>query len=157
MRKITEKRPRLQSIDLSKLKTYPLGRRHSKVQVSDFSVAWRSPFLLGAVRRLVKNALVMIVDRNGQGAFCVVLANAMEIEVTFDLGRLRYLLDRGGFFRFGGEFLIEHVFAQHNAVVANVNAGTGDQLFDFGVRFAAKAAKGEISRASHESLGWELG
>src|SRR3989442_3291206 len=23
------------------LKTYPLGRRHSKVQVSDFSVAWR--------------------------------------------------------------------------------------------------------------------
>ena len=41
MRKITEKRPRLQPIDLSKLKTYPLGRRHSKVQVSDFSVAWR--------------------------------------------------------------------------------------------------------------------
>lgn len=31
----------LPPIDLSRLKTYPLQRRHSKVRVSDFSTAWR--------------------------------------------------------------------------------------------------------------------
>ncbi len=47
-----EKRPRLQPIDLSKLKTYPLGRRHSKVRVSDFSVAWRRG---GSLRRFLQS------------------------------------------------------------------------------------------------------
>lgn len=34
-------RSSLQPIDLSKLKTYPLGRRRSKVRVADFSPPWR--------------------------------------------------------------------------------------------------------------------
>lgn len=35
-------RPATQPIDVSKLKTYPLGRRPSKVRVSDFSVPWQA-------------------------------------------------------------------------------------------------------------------
>lgn len=52
MRKNRDKaRPPIQPIDLSKLKTYPLGRRHSKVRVSDFSVAWRGG---GSLRRFLE-------------------------------------------------------------------------------------------------------
>lgn len=38
-------------VDLSKLKTYPLRRRHSKVRVSDFAVAWRKG---GTLRRYLE-------------------------------------------------------------------------------------------------------
>lgn len=42
MRSRSRKAPRpVSPIDLTKLKTYPLSRRHSKVRVSDFSVPWR--------------------------------------------------------------------------------------------------------------------
>jgi hypothetical protein len=34
-------RPRIPPIDVSKLKTYPLSRRHSKVQLADFATPWR--------------------------------------------------------------------------------------------------------------------
>ncbi|HJU04850.1 MAG TPA: hypothetical protein VJ692_06820 [Nitrospiraceae bacterium] len=46
------KKPRalLRPIDVTKLKTYPLARRHSKVRVSDFSVAWRRG---GSLRRFL--------------------------------------------------------------------------------------------------------
>jgi len=37
-------------IDVTKLKTYPLGRRHSKVRLSDFSTAWRRG---GSLRRFL--------------------------------------------------------------------------------------------------------
>lgn len=40
----------LRPIDLSKLKTYPLNRRHSKVKVSDFSVPWKPG---GTLRRFL--------------------------------------------------------------------------------------------------------
>ncbi len=33
--------PSIEPIDVSRLKTYPLKTRHSKVKVSDFSVPWR--------------------------------------------------------------------------------------------------------------------
>ncbi len=34
-------RPPVQPIDVARLKTYPLGRRHSKVRLSDFSSVWK--------------------------------------------------------------------------------------------------------------------
>ncbi|MES4785114.1 MAG: hypothetical protein C4294_04085, partial [Nitrospiraceae bacterium] len=49
MRNPTEKKHRppvpprvpLSPIDVTKLKTYPLARRHSKVRLADFSAPWR--------------------------------------------------------------------------------------------------------------------
>jgi hypothetical protein len=43
-------RPTVRPIDVSKLKTYPLSRRHSKVQLSDFAVAWQRG---GSLRRFL--------------------------------------------------------------------------------------------------------
>ena len=50
MRNRKSSRPSVTPIDLTQLKTYPLGRRHSKVRVSDFSVAWRRG---GSLRRFL--------------------------------------------------------------------------------------------------------
>ncbi|WP_447985095.1 hypothetical protein [Nitrospira sp. Nam74] len=41
MQKRKKARPPVLPIDVSKLKTYPLSRRHSKVQLSDFATPWR--------------------------------------------------------------------------------------------------------------------
>ena len=41
MRTRKKVRPPVLPIDVSKLKTYPLSRRHSKVQLSDFATPWR--------------------------------------------------------------------------------------------------------------------
>ena len=36
--------------------------------------------------RFLLNALEMIVDRHGQGFFCVFLADAMQVQLPFDFG-----------------------------------------------------------------------
>jgi hypothetical protein len=79
------------------------------------------------------------------------LADAMQIEVPFDLRRLRHLVHhlRRLLLRLGEQFLVEHVFAEHDAVVANVNARPGDQLFDLSVGFSAETTKGDVGRAGH--------
>ena len=45
----SRKKPRtpVRPIDVSKLKTYPLSRRHSKVRLTDFAATWRSGGSLG--------------------------------------------------------------------------------------------------------------
>ena len=51
MRKVAKRtRQPIPPIDLTKLKTYPLSRRHSKVRVTDFSVPWRRG---GSLRRFL--------------------------------------------------------------------------------------------------------
>jgi hypothetical protein len=59
------------------------------------------------------------------------------------------MLDLGGFgngdalfvfFCLRVKFFFKDVFAKDNAVVANVNARSGDEFSDFRVRFAAEAA-----------------
>ena len=62
------------------------------------------------------------------------------------------MLNRSGLSGIGGEFFVEDVFAKDNTVIADVNAGTGDQFFYFGVGFAAKAAEGDVGRSSHVRL-----
>ena len=81
----------------------------------------------------MKNALVMIVNRDGKSLFGVFLTDAMFIQLPLDLSRLwnrdaRLLLPCRR-----RKFLVEDVFAEHHAVVANVNAGTGDKFFDLRV------------------------
>jgi hypothetical protein len=55
----------------------------------------------------------------------------MQIKMALDFGGLGHLLDRGRLFWLQGQLLIEHVFAEDDAVVANINPRTGDQFFDF--------------------------
>lgn len=74
MRKPAKKKasPPIPPIDLTKLKTYPLGRRHSKVRISDFSVAWRRG---GSFRRFL-DALPGILAVNTLRAVAQAIARA---------------------------------------------------------------------------------
>src|SRR5207237_10350395 len=47
------------------------------------------------------------------------------------------------------ERLVEDAFAGVDATVANIDAGTGNQLAHLGVAFATKRAHGEIGSAGH--------
>ena len=102
--------------------------------------------------RFQLNALVMIVYRDGQSFFRVILADTVQVELPPDFGRLGNGDADTMFSRVRGLFLVEDVFAKNDAVVANVNARAGDELFDFRVRFAAEAAHGDVGRASHLDL-----
>ena len=92
----------------------------------------------------------MVVNGHGQRALGLILANAMQIEMALDFGRFRHLRDGRRLFGFGSQLFIEDIFAKDDAVVTNIHAGTGDQFFDFRVRFAAKAAQGNVGRSGHE-------
>jgi hypothetical protein len=74
----------------------------------------------------------------------------MQIEMALDFGGLGDLLDRGRFLGLLRQLLVENIFAEDDAVVANINAGAGNQFFDFGVGLPAKAAKSNISGSSHD-------
>src|ERR1035437_7594183 len=91
----------------------------------------------------------MIVHRHGQGFFRVFLADTIKVKLPFDgrrfgNGELRLLLFGGG-----REFPVENVFAKNDAVVANVNVRSGDELAHLRVRLAAETAHGDVIRTSH--------
>jgi hypothetical protein len=97
----------------------------------------------------LNDALVMIMNCNRQGFLGVVLSHAMQVELAFNFRRFGDAQLRFLFPRLGGEFLIKHLLAQDNAVVANVYPGTGDEFLNFGVRLAAKTAQRNIGRPRH--------
>ena len=92
----------------------------------DFAVPrGRRPFVLPSRQRgSLQDALVMIVHRDREGLLRVILADAMKIEVAFDLGRLRHLVQTCGACFFGSaRSSLSRTFLQSDdAVVANVNA-----------------------------------
>ena len=113
----------------------------------------RSIFGLGS--GFVQDALVMVVHGNGQGLFRSLLSDAVLVQLGLDLGGLfdgqLWRFSLGGFL---GQFLVEHLFEGIDAFVAYVHAWAGHQLADFGMRFAAEAAQGEITRAGHGKAGY---
>ena len=94
----------------------------------------------------------MIVHRHRHSFLCVLLADAKFIELALDL---RWFWNREArFLLLGlcGEFLVEDVLAQDDAIIADINAGAGYELFYFRVRFAAEAAERDIRWASHSKI-----
>ncbi len=91
----------------------------------------------------------MIVNRDRQGLLGVVLADAAKIQLPANLRRFGHV--QPGLLLFGlrCQFLIEHLLAENDAVVADKNSRTGDQLFDFGMGLAAKTAQRDIGRSGH--------
>ena len=62
-------------------------------------------------------------------------------------------VDRPRFLRrFGAEFLIENVFANEDAVVANVDPGPLDQFLNLSVGFSAETAQGNLCGSRHGNL-----
>ena len=106
--------------------------------------------ILGFGGGLVQDAFVVIVHSDGQRLLGGVLPDTMLVQLGLDLGglldgQLRRLA-LGGFL---SQLLVEHLFEGFDAFVAYVHPRAGHQLADFGMRFAAEAAQGEIARAGH--------
>ena len=95
-------------------------------------------------RRLLLDALVVVVHRHGERLLRVVLSNTIQVELTFDFRRPGHGELWLMFAALKLEFAVEDVLAEDDAVVANVNTRSGDELFDFGVRLAAEAAHGDV-------------
>ena len=97
----------------------------------------------------VINALIVIIHRHGQGDLCFVLSDDVFIQLFFDFTGCRQLF---GDLRFCSLFrrltpafrrralLVQQRFAQINTLVADIDAGTGDQTLHFPLPLSAKGA-----------------
>jgi hypothetical protein len=73
------------------------------------------------------------VHGDGERLLGVFLADALEVELLFDLSGLRHLDERPLLAGLRGKFLVEDLFAELDAVVTDVNARAGDKLPDLRV------------------------
>jgi hypothetical protein len=79
----------------------------------------------------------MLIDGYGEFLLRVFLSDYVFIEKGFDLRRFGMRGAGGGGLLLG--VVADDLDANVNALVANVNGGTRDQLFDFILAFAAEA------------------
>ncbi len=86
--------------------------------------------------------LVVVVDRHRQNALGLLLSDHVVVEEGVDLLRGRQLgeVDLFG----GGELLFDDLIAEVDALVADVDPGSGDELLDLLLRLPAEAALEEI-------------
>jgi len=85
----------------------------------------------------------MVVDGDGEGLLGVLLAYAGQVKLALDLGGLGNAAARLVLLDLGGEFLVQDLFAERDAVVADENTRPLDQLLNFGVGLAAETAQGD--------------
>ena len=99
------------------------------------------------------DALVVVVDGHRERALGLLLADHVLVEDVVDLPRLGEVLDVEA--RRSGELLVDDLVAEIDALVADVDAGAGDQLLDLALRLAAEAAEEllvGVGRTCHGSL-----
>ena len=85
------------------------------------------------------HALVVVVDRYGQRALGLLLTDDVLVEHVVDLARLGQRLDVER--RRSGELLVDDLVTEIDALVADVDPGTGDQLLDLALGLAAEGAE----------------
>src|SRR5205085_7250960 len=100
-------------------------------------------------RRALQYAFEMIVDRNRERLLRDVLSDHILVERTADIRRLRHPNGRRLPASVFVQFLVENAFADVDATVADVNAGTGDEFTHLRVAFATERAHGEVGSARH--------
>jgi hypothetical protein len=81
----------------------------------------------------------VVVDRDREGALGPLLADHVLLEDVVDLPGLRQVLELER--RRSRELLVDDLVAEIDALVADVDAGAGDQLLDLPLRLAAEAAE----------------
>ena len=91
----------------------------------------------GRSRELLE-ALVVVVNGDGKNFFRVVLTDDIVVEFSEKLLGLGNREVGWGDLLLFVEFFFEDAFANVDAPVADVDTGTGDQLFDFCVTFTAE-------------------
>ena len=93
------------------------------------------------------DALIVVVDRDGQGNFGVVLADDIAVHVGFDLLRRRERIRQ---LELLGVDAVVHLIAQDgraelDAFVADVDVGAGDDPADLLLTLAAEGAADGVS------------
>ena len=85
------------------------------------------------------HALVVVVDRDGERALRLLLGDDVVVEDGVDVLRPREVVEveRCG----GGELLVDDLVAEIDALVADVDAGPGDELLHLPLTLAAEAAE----------------
>ncbi len=99
------------------------------------------------------DALVVVVDGHGERPLGLVLADHVAVEELEDLGGLGELVE-AELARLG-EFLFDDLVAEVDALVADVDARTGDQLLDLLLALPAERAFEQITRLAdscHERI-----
>ncbi len=103
---------------------------------------------VGVMRPVVArlDPLVVVVDRDRKDLLGVLLADDVVVQELVDLFRLGQLVEGqlGGV----GQLLGDDVVAQLDALIADVDTGTGDQLLDLLLRLPAEAALHQIPAIS---------
>jgi len=97
--------------------------------------------------------LVMVVDRHSERLLRVVLADHVAVEEVADLAGLGQLVECevAGL----GQFLLDDLVAEVDALVADVHAGSGDQLLDLLLALSAERTLEQITGLAdtcHERL-----
>ena len=85
------------------------------------------------------DALVVVVDRDRERALGRLLAHHVLLEDRPDLLRLREILEIEG--RGARQLLVDDLVTEVDALVADVDAGTGDELLHLPLRLPAEAAE----------------
>src|SRR5665811_941150 len=82
-----------------------------------------------------------VVDGDREGALGGLLADHVLLEGLVDLTRFRQVLELDAAAAGRGQLLVDDLVAEVDALVADVDAGPGDQLLDLALRLAAEAAE----------------
>src|SRR6478735_874553 len=98
------------------------------------------------------DALVVVVDRDGEGLLGVLLADHVGVEELEDLAGLGQLLeaDLGTL----GQLLLDDLVAQLDALIADVDVGASDELLDLLLALSAEIALEQVATVTdtcHES------
>ncbi len=85
------------------------------------------------------HALVVVVDRDCQRALRLLLGDDVVVQDGVDVERLRKVVEveLGG----GGELLVDDLVAEIDALIADVDARSSDQLLDLSLALAAETAQ----------------
>ena len=99
--------------------------------------------------------LVVIIDRNREHLFGVILTDDKIVEHLFDLGRLdqsecRFATDSVS--GLGLNFAVDDRLTDVDAGVTDVDTWSGDDFTDFRLRFTAERAQGHARGFSHDDL-----
>ncbi len=99
------------------------------------------------------DALVVVVDGDGQRSLGGVLPDDIALEELADLDRLGQFVE---FYVVGvGEFLFDDLVAEVNALVADIYAGARNELFDLLLTLPAERALQQVTAVSDTRHGAE--
>ena len=99
------------------------------------------------IGRLRLHALVVVIDSNGQSFLRIGLADDVAIKKLPDLVRLGQLIEQANLAALG-EFFLDDLVAEVYAFIADVDAGTSDQLLDLLLALSAERALQQVAAFS---------